>query len=334
MPNWRKQASDLIRDEIRRPARDLARDLARDARSLRSWMLRSLPLRTSADSANAASLSPITVSQWLASFDESDRTRHLKSYLATIAKESRQPERELLLAAAKNTAPAGRVIRNSPILVNRNVRLSLELPLFDFSAPNMPGAKVDVTITSRITMSVAWNAMLGVGGGLARTVTLTKASTFPAGAGETVRIYIPFAVVATRRYYVTPGRVSGEYVFSPLSANSFDAISPLKGQESKMPVYRPLAPWEIKTYHTTEKLEEWPLTRASPHRTSGHVIDAQGDWQYSIRAGGTALGIYAAVQTSMSFADGLTIKAKLPGGHTYRLERFLHSPGIKWVIDP
>src|SRR3712207_951048 len=99
MPNWRKQASDLIRDEIS--------GLARDAKSMRDWMLRPfLPSRTSAGSAKAASLSPISVSQWLAGFDESDRARHMRSYLATIDKASRQSERELLLAAAKTTAPA------------------------------------------------------------------------------------------------------------------------------------------------------------------------------------------------------------------------------------
>jgi hypothetical protein len=183
-------------------------------------------------------------------------------------------------------------------------------------------------------MSVAWHATLGTGGGLARTVTLTKAATFPAGPGEAVRIYIPFDAIATRRYLVSPDRTSGQYVFISLKDNSFDAVRPLEEQGSRMPVYRPLGPREINPYYRTEKLDELPLKRASPHRQVAYVFDGETNWHYYVRAGGSALGIDAAVQTSMSFAQGLTIKAMLPGGHTYRLERFKHVPGIRWITDP
>ena len=60
MPNWWKQVSDLMRGEID--------DLSQDARSMRDWIFCSLPLRTSAGSAKAALLGPMSVSQWLASF--------------------------------------------------------------------------------------------------------------------------------------------------------------------------------------------------------------------------------------------------------------------------
>jgi hypothetical protein len=217
MSNWWKQASDLIRDEIN--------GLVRDARSLSDWMQR--PSFSRPSTGAAPILPPVSVSEWLAGFDEIDRKRQLKSYLKTVDEASRQDERESLLAAAKYTSPAVRVTGNGPRPADRTIRVNLELPLFDFSAPNVRGASVDVTIFTRTALSVGWQVALGAGGGHTGTFTLKEMAQFTANPGEVVRIFVPIPAIATRRYYVSLG-VSGRYEFQPLSETGFDAISPIK----------------------------------------------------------------------------------------------------------
>jgi hypothetical protein len=233
------------------------------------------------------------------------------------------------LAAAKYTSPAVRVTGNGPRPVDRTIRVNLELPLFDFSAPNVRGASVDVTIFTRTALSVGWQVALGAGGGHTGTFTLKEMAQFTANPGEAVRIFVPIPAIATRRYYVSLG-VSGRYEFQPLSETGFDAISPIKEAGSGIPAHRELSPSEAFDDQTV-KLREYSLNHASPRTPAVYAIERETNWQYSVRAGGTALGIEVGVLTSVSLADSLAIKMTLPGGHAYRLD---NRPGIRWITDP
>src|SRR4051812_12042421 len=124
----------------------------------------------------------LAIESWLAGVPSvSERTRYLEAYLSCVDEKHVTSEQ----AAMLNLIAAARPGRSPspPFVVERRFETSIEIPVFDFDVPDVPGAVVSVQLTRAHAVASSQKLSAWVGGESTKTYSVSLEATFMAEAG-------------------------------------------------------------------------------------------------------------------------------------------------------
>lgn len=284
------------------------------------------------------------IESWLAGLSSaSKRNRYLEAYLSCIDKEHVASERIKMLdlvAAARPSQPL-----TPPFVVERRVETHIELPVFDFDVPGVPGAEVSVQLIKARAVASKQSFSAGFGGELGKAFSVSIHATFTAEAGEAKRVYKSVPAVACRRYEVGSSfqvhpvplasedmRITGAESESSLGSRLLRRQPPryvhVPFQNSPIDVSNPdLLP------EPSSSIEPFDLRHYPPTGIFKGGYREEASRRYAVTAGGTVLGLDISTNLSVTFTGTVNLEATLPHGHHYDLRRLQRRPGITWRLD-
>jgi hypothetical protein len=304
----------------------------------------------------AKPIPPVTLESLLAGYRDPDRDRILLSYLRTVDDSHREIERSQLLRQARSALPYT-AVGEAPITVERRVNATLRTPLFEFSAPEVPGCEVSLQTYTAHSAMAQWEVALGIGGGTADTMLTSLRATFIAGAGEHKRVFLPVQAIAIRRYiyrqrYHSPRRLSFLHPSMQPVSDGFDEIEVLSNLGMPVPGVESVRLSKVQAVKPSKKkggkgrlrtrARVYPLTALQVYRLAGDRTKRLAHYEHGIErsrtfhvtAGGSALGIHLSAGFSVTLVTGLVLKFVLTPGHDYYQYSNRSRPGILWRVGP
>jgi hypothetical protein len=283
----------------------------------------------------------------------------LTHYLSQIDERFQLQEKDQLLRLARKAKTYAGRTPPSGAHVERRIKVTGEASVFEFSAPDVPGAMVSVQTSVNVTTSTSWSVVLGAGVGMESTRSVSEKVTFTAGSGETKQVFVPVPAVAVRRYEVIPAPhqpsrwafeafleragYASPPTFAPVTASGFDEVLPSRLSNLHGPSVRSvdgsprLSPSLARRLSFLadpgQTVRIWSLSGNRSHDTEVEWSH-EGTRDYAILAGGAALGIRVNASVSVRLAANLTLRMILPAGHDYHLRLLTKAPGVNWLVDP
>jgi hypothetical protein len=307
---------------------------------------KNMPKRTDRNSAwvRPGGRPTLPIESWLAGLSSmSERNRYLEAYLSCIDEQYVTSEHAMMLNLITTARPSRPL--TPPLIVERRVETIVELPVFDFDVPDVPGAAVSIQLIRAQAVASNQNFSAGFGGESGETYSVSIEATFTAEAGEAKRIFKSVPAVANRRYDVGPSSdahpirmtsedacITGGEGISSLGFRLLRRQPPtyvhVPFQNSKIDISNPNLFPESSSSIMSFELKDHPATGV----TKGKYREELSR-RYVVRAGGTALGLDVSANLSMTFTGTLVLELVLPNGHDYQLRRLESRPGITWQVD-
>lgn len=286
----------------------------------------------------------VAIESWLAGLSSgSERNRYLEAYLSCIDKEHVASEHIKVLDLVATARPSQPLI--PPFVVERRVETRIELPVFDFDVPAVPGTEVSVQLIKAYAVASKQSFSAGLGGESGKAVSVSIHATFTAEAGEAKRVYKSVPAVARRRYEVGSSfqvhpvplasedvRITGDESESSLGSRLLRRRPPnyvhVPFQNRPIDISNPnLLP------EPSSSIEPFDLRHYPPTGVYKGGYREEVSRRYAVTAGGTALGLDISTNLSVTFTGTVNLEATLPHGHHYDLRRLERRPGITWHLD-
>jgi hypothetical protein len=284
----------------------------------------------------------VPIESWLAGLSSaSEQNSYLEAYLSCIDEEHVTSERTKMLDLVASAQPNQPL--TPPFVVERRVETRVELPVFDFDVPDVPGAEISVQLIKAHAVANKQSFSAGLGAELGKVYSVSIYQTFTAQAGEAKRVYKSVPSVAHRRY-----KVGSSFQVQPVQLASEDVR--IIGDESESslgsrllrrrpPMYSHVPfqnnPIDISNLFPGSSSLLVPFDRR--HYASTDVFNGgyreEVSRQYTLKAAGTALGLDVSTSLSVTFTGAFDLKLTLPNGHQYELRRLERRPGITWLVD-
>ena len=305
-----------------------------------------MPKRTDGNSAwvRRGGRPTLPIESWLAGLSSvSERNRYLEAYLSCIDEKYAASEHIEMLNLITTASPSRPL--TPPFVVERRVETSVELPVFDFDVPDVPGAAVSVQLIRAQAVASNQNFSAGLGGESGETYSVSVEATFTAEAGEAKRIFQSVPAVAHRRYDVGPSSDAHPIRMTSEDARitSGESISSLGFRllRRQPPTYVHVPFQNSKIDVSNHNLFPEPSSSIASFELKHHPATGvtTGSYReelsrrYALSAGGTALGLDVSANLSMTFTGTLVLESMLPNGHDYQLRRLERRPGITWHVD-
>jgi hypothetical protein len=285
---------------------------------------------------------------WLyaSTLDSPAREAFLDAYYGTLTDEERSSEREMSpvllgmwrkVLSTENPSPGDlkRVFKfalnRTPQFVERHFKTTIDVPLFDFSAPEVEGCTVSVQTSSSQASSATWRVSLGMASQSTKKVQVSLAAAFYATSGEHKRVFVPMDAVATRLYDLDGNWANCAGTLAPHTPNhGFYHIRLLS------PKSRFLVP-SVRSIDPPQQVG--PSTKLGNYRLAMDLTGARADYEYiyeattgyDVTAGGRLHGVGFGTTTNVAITKRLAIKLSLVGGHNYQLMAMTDRPGIYWA---
>lgn len=276
------------------------------------------------------------VETYLAQLPEAQRARGIAAHLKRITPGDRDRERQELLALIDKErarlALAGQLdLPNPPpYIVARRREVTLRIPLFDFSVPDVDGCSVAIQTSAGQASTGTWRVSIGVGsGGIASKLLVSFKATFTAGRGESKQLFLPIPAVAINKYMTEPVRprpdtpaglipipFSGQGEVSLLPA-AHDAVPAVRS----IPVSRPDGGRTVTTYFLGEDASQG---------LSEYEYTQEATREYSVGAGGKIHDVGVDASASVALTKRLMLRIVLAGGRDYHLKALPDRPGLYW----
>ena len=277
------------------------------------------------------------VETYLAQLPEAQRARGIGAYLNTIAPQDRDRERrELLalidrerarLAQAGGPDPPGPL----PAVVARRREITVRVPLFDFSVPDVEGCSVTVQTSASHASTGTWRVSVGVGSaGVTGSLLISCKATFTAGRGESKQLFLAAPAVAITKFMTEqvrprPDTAAGLIPFP--FGGPVDEVSLLPAAHEAVPAVRSI-PASHPDHGPT--VATYPLADDAGHGLAEYEYVQEATAAYTVGVGGTIHDVGLEASASVALTNRLMLKIVLAGGRDYRLKELPDRPGLYW----
>jgi hypothetical protein len=276
------------------------------------------------------------VETYLAQLPEAQRARGIAAYLKTVVPLDRDRERQELLALIDKErarlALAGQLdLPNPPpYMVARRRRITLRIPLFDFSVPDVDGCSVAIQTSTSQASTGTWRVSIGIGsGGVTSKLSVSLKATFTAARGESKQLFLPVPAVAINKYVTQqvrprPDTPAGLVPF-PLSGQADVSLLPAAQEPvpavRSIPASRPDGGRTVATYFLGEDASQG---------LSEYEYTQEATREYSVGAVGKIHDVGVDASASVALTKRLMLRIVLAGGLDYHLKALPDRPGLYW----
>jgi hypothetical protein len=267
---------------------------------------------------------------------EAQRARGIAAYLNTIDPQDRDRERREILAlvdnerarlAAERVNPPHRL----PLVVARRREITLRIPLFDFSVPDLEGCSVTVQTSTSQASTGTWRVSLGVGSsGVTGKLFISCKATFTAGRGESKQLFLAVPAIAIRKFMTEqvrprPDTPAGLIPFS--FAGLVDEVSLLPTAREAVPAVRSIADSQPSGGRT---VAEYPLAENVGQGLAEYEYVQEATGEFTVGAGGTIHDVGVEASATVALTKRLMLRIVLTGGRDYYLKELPDRPGLYW----
>ncbi len=223
-----------------------------------------------------------------------------------------------------------------PPILEREFATTVQVPLFDFSAPPFDGCSMSVQTSTSQSTSGTWKVSLGANASTTKKVLISFKATFIAGPGESKRVFVPMPAGAIRQYYTPPSWREGD---SFPSSASFDpaGLKPVSDSFDKVslqPAKAELAP-AVRSIPATvpeggRVLGRYLLGQDTTRGLAEYEYTQETTTENSVGASGELHGVTLSASVGVALTKRLTLKILLAAGRDYRLKAMPGQPGVYW----
>lgn len=246
------------------------------------------------------------IEDWVLAAADEVREARIRTYLEILPAELRGARKYRLERMAKaGTRPPGLHARqNALILIVPARPKTVDIPLFDFGAPNVPGCLTTLQTSTNVNKNASWKIVFtGASIKEGKSVSVSFKSTFNAQAGEYKRVFTQIPVLESSRYEYTGDDTSLELI----DTNAEPDYSRLKREPAP-------AVKEIATPGIGSVIQNFLLAKDRPGELSEYEYIYEGSSDLSVTASGGLHTANAAGAVGVTVTKSLSIKIVLAGG--------------------